>query len=49
MMHETFNGERRKGIVGIVCTERLAIIQSCVRIISKCCHCMLYEIRPAVL
>lgn len=43
------NAGRKKKIVGIFSNERVAIIQSCVRAIYKSCHCMLSEIKPAVL
>jgi len=48
-MEHYSNAVRKKKIVGIFCNERVAIIQSCVRAIYKSCHCMLYEIKPAVL
>jgi len=49
VMGHKSNAGRRKKVVGIFSNERVAVIQSCVRIIYKSCHCMLYEIKTAVL
>jgi hypothetical protein len=48
MMGQKSNVGRAR-IVGIFSNEWVAVIESCVRAIYKSCHCMLYEIKPAVL